>query len=73
MIKLKDVLFEATISYKNDTTKKKELGTGAHFVFLGRQKVGVFHIEDIGTIPFDPMDRIKQKGKGPSSPNSIFM
>jgi|TARA_R110000744_G_scaffold118801_2_gene221732 hypothetical protein len=73
MIKLKDILLEATISYKNDTTKKKELGTGAHFVFSGRQKVGVFHIEDIGTIPFDPMDRIKQKGKGPSSPNSIFM
>jgi hypothetical protein len=66
-------LNEATISYKNDATKKKELGTGAHFVFSGRQKVGVFHVRDIGTIEFDPMDKIKQKGKGPSSPNTIFM
>lgn len=73
MIKLKDILLEATISYKNDTTKKKEIGIGAHFVSLGRQRVGVFHIKDIGTIQFDPMDKIKQKGKGPSLSNTIFM
>ena len=66
-------LNEATISYKNDTTKKKELGTGAHFVFSGRQKIGMFHVKDIGTIEFDPMDKIKQKGKGPSLNNTIFM
>jgi hypothetical protein len=73
MIKLKDILSESKISYKNDATKKKELGLGAHFVFSGRQKVGVFHIEDIGTIAFDPMDRLELKGVGPSLSNTIFM
>ncbi len=73
MIRLKDILLEATISYKNDTTKKKELGIGAHFVFSGRQKIGMFHVKEIGTIQFDPMDWIKQKGKGPSLNNTIFM
>jgi len=73
MIKLLDILLEAKIGYKNDTTKKKEIGIGAHFVSSGRQRVGMFHIKDIGTIEFDPMDKIKQKGNGPSLSDTIFM
>ena len=72
MIKLKPIL-EATISFRNDTTRKKEIGIGAHFISLGRQRVGVFHIKDIGRIPFDPMNKIGQKAKGPALPNTIFM
>ena len=58
-MKLKDILTEGNISYKNDVTKKKAIGIGAHFVFSGRMKIGVFHIRKIGTIPFDPMNWIK--------------
>ena len=72
-MKLKDILTEGNISYKNDVTKKKAIGIGAHFVFSGRMKIGVFHIRKIGTIPFDPMNWIGMKGKGKSNPNSIFM
>ena len=72
MIKLKSIL-EATISYRNDQTGKREIGEGPHFVSLGRQRVGVFHVKDIGTIAFDPMNKIGQKAKGPALPNTIFM
>ena len=73
MIKLKDILNEGKVSYKNDVTNKKEIGIGAHFVFSGRMKVGVFHIKKIGTIQFDPMNWLGMKGKNDATPNSIFM
>jgi hypothetical protein len=72
MIKLKPIL-EATVSYRNDRTGKREIGEGPHFVSLGRQRVGVFHVKDIGRIAFDPMNKIGQKAKGPALPNTIFM
>ena len=66
-------LFESKVSYKNVNTKKREIGLGAHYVQSGRTRVGVFHVEKIGTIPFDPMNWIGAKGEGESTSNSIFM
>lgn len=76
MIKLINILTELNVKnvkYKNDKTGKQELGKGAHFIYIGRQRVGVFHVDSIGTIPFDPKNWLKMKGKGSPSKNTIFM
>jgi len=76
VIKLINILTELNVKnvkYKNDKTGKQELGKGAHFVYIGRQRVGVFHVDSIGTIPFDPKNWLKMKGKGSPTKNTIFM
>ena len=53
--KIKDL----DVSYKNIDTKKSEIGKGEYAINIGKQKIGFFHVNDLGTIKVDPQDIIK--------------
>ena len=65
---------ELSVSYKNTNTKNSKIDKGEYSINYGRQKIGFFFVNDLGTIKTDPKNIIeetnfavrKQKTTGPS-------
>jgi hypothetical protein len=54
---------ELGITYKNIGTKKSKIDKGEYDIKYGRQKIGFFFVDDLGTINTDPKDIISPKIK----------
>jgi hypothetical protein len=49
---------ELGVSYKNVNTKSSEIDKGQYDIKNGRQKIGFFFVDDLGTIKMDPKEII---------------
>ena len=63
--KFKD-LKELKVSYKNLTTKKAEISKGEYVIKYGKDKIGFFFVDDLGTIKVDPKEIILNNNNIPN-------